>query len=100
VQGNQLAASKETARQVIEKVVEKQCSAKEAAQTLGLLQSSDTGAIDAAIDAMIAANPPALADYKSGKKQARGALIGMVMKNGKGLNAKMVGERLDSKLGI
>jgi aspartyl-tRNA(Asn)/glutamyl-tRNA(Gln) amidotransferase subunit B len=100
VQNNQIAASKETARQVIEAIVARNCSAKDAAQSLGLLQSSDTGAIDAAIDALFAANPPALVDYKAGKKAARGALIGMVMKNGKGLNAKLVGERLDAKLGI
>ena len=100
VQGNQIAASKEIARKIIELVVAKNCSANEAAESLGLLQSSDTGPIDAAIDALFAANPPALADYKAGKKAARGALIGMVMKNGKGLNAKVIGERLDARLGM
>ena len=100
VQGNQIAASKEIARKIIELVVAKNCSANEAAESLGLLQSSDTGPIDAAIDALFAANPPALADYKAGKKAARGALIGMVMKNGKGLNAKVIGELLDARLGM
>ena len=73
---------------------------EQAAQALGLLQSNDMGAVDAAIDALIAANPQALIDYKGGKKQARGSLIGMMMKSGKGLNAKVVGERLDERLGI
>ena len=60
------------------------------ASELGLIQSSDTGAVDAAIDALIAQNPKPLADYKAGKQAALGALVGMVMKGGKGLNAKVV----------
>jgi len=63
-----------------------------------LIQQSDTGAIDAAIDAVIAQNPPALADFKAGKQQAMGALVGMVMKSAKGLNPKLVQERLRAKV--
>jgi len=74
-------------------------SAATAADDLGLRQVSDTGPIDAAIDAMIAANPKPLQDYKAGKQSAFGALVGMVMKNGKGLNPKLVQERLKAKLG-
>ncbi len=66
---------------------------------LGLLQVSDTSAIDAAIDAVIAANPKPLQDYKAGKQTAMGALVGMVMKGGKGLNPKLVQDRLKIKLG-
>jgi aspartyl-tRNA(Asn)/glutamyl-tRNA(Gln) amidotransferase subunit B len=68
------------------------------AKELGLVQVSDSGPIDAAIDAMIASNPKPLQDYKSGKASALGALVGMVMKNGKGLNPKLVQERLKEKL--
>ena len=67
-------------------------SASAVADELGLKQVSDTGPIDAAIDAMIA-DPKAaksLADYRGGKTTAMGALIGMVMKSGKGLNPKLV----------
>ena len=63
-----------------------------------MIQQSDAGAIDAAIDAVIAKNPPPLADFKAGKQQALGALVGMVMKSGKGLNPKLVQERLREKL--
>ena len=59
---------------------------------------SDTAAIDAAMDELIAENPKSLQDYRAGKQQARGSLIGMLMKKGKGFNAKLVGERLDAKL--
>jgi aspartyl-tRNA(Asn)/glutamyl-tRNA(Gln) amidotransferase subunit B len=47
---------------------------------------------------MIAKNPQPLADYKAGKQAALGALVGMVMKSGKGLNPKVVQERLRQRL--
>jgi aspartyl-tRNA(Asn)/glutamyl-tRNA(Gln) amidotransferase subunit B len=68
------------------------------AQKLGLLQSSDTGPIDAAIDALIAQNPKSLQDYKAGKQAALGSLVGMIMKSSKGLNPRLVQERLKAKL--
>jgi aspartyl-tRNA(Asn)/glutamyl-tRNA(Gln) amidotransferase subunit B len=71
---------------------------REVAADLGLLQVSDTSAIDAAIDAMLASNPKPLQDYRAGKESALGALVGMVMKNGRGLNPKIVQERLKSRL--
>jgi Asp-tRNA(Asn)/Glu-tRNA(Gln) amidotransferase B subunit len=40
-----------------------------------------------------------MADYKAGKQSAMGSLIGAVMKQGKGMNPKLVGERLKAKLG-
>jgi aspartyl-tRNA(Asn)/glutamyl-tRNA(Gln) amidotransferase subunit B len=66
---------------------------------LGLIQSSDTGAIDAAIDALIAQNPKGLQDYRAGKQSAMGSLMGMIMKSGKGFNPKIVQERLKAKIG-
>jgi aspartyl-tRNA(Asn)/glutamyl-tRNA(Gln) amidotransferase subunit B len=68
------------------------------AAKLGLLQVSDTSAIDAAIDAVIAQNPKALQDYRAGRQSALGAVVGMIMKQGKGLNPKMVQERIRGKL--
>ena len=54
--------------------------------------------VDAAIDAVLAGNPKPLQDYKAGKASALGALTGMVMKSAKGMNAKLVQERLKEKL--
>ncbi|MGC4033771.1 MAG: Asp-tRNA(Asn)/Glu-tRNA(Gln) amidotransferase subunit GatB [Tepidisphaeraceae bacterium] len=68
------------------------------ATQLGLVQVSDTGAIDTVIDAIIAQNPKPLQEYKAGKAAALGAITGMVMKQGKGFNAKLVQERLKAKL--
>ena len=98
VAGGKLAAS-EPAGKVMEKLLERDAPAEQIASELGLIQVSDTGAIDAAIEAVMAANPKPLQDYKAGKQSALGALVGMVMKNGRGLNAKMVQERLKERLG-
>lgn len=65
----------------------------------GLVQITDTGAIEAAVDAVIAANPKAVAEYKGGKKKAIGALVGQVMKATRGkANPQMVNKMLAEKL--
>ena len=65
----------------------------------GLVQITDTGAIEAAVDAAIAANPKAVEEYKGGKKKALGALVGQVMKATKGkANPQMVNKMLVEKL--
>ena len=96
IDANQVAAS--SVGPIFDKLTEEDAPAADVAKALGLMQVSDTGAIDAAIDAMIATNPRPLHDYKAGKQAAMGALVGMVMKSGKGLNPKMVQERLREKL--
>ena len=99
VADNKIAASKEIAKKIVSALAEKDSSAEEAARQLGLLQSSDTGAVDAAIDALLATNPPAAIDYRNGKQAALGSLVGMVMKSTKGLNPKLVQEGLKKRLG-
>ncbi len=65
----------------------------------GLVQITDTGAIEVAVDAAIAANPKAVAEYKGGKKKAIGALVGQVMKATRGkANPQMVNKMLAEKL--
>ena len=96
IDGNQISAS--NAAPLMERMIEQDGTAESVASGLGLIQSSDTGPIDAAIEAMMATNPKPLQDYKAGKQSAMGALVGMVMKNGKGLNPKLVQERLKARL--
>jgi len=99
VDAGKVAAS-EPAGKVLERLLEQQdAAAEQVATELGVIQSSDTGAVDAAIDALIAQNPKSLQDYKGGKQAALGSLVGMIMKGGKGLNAKVVQERLKERLG-
>jgi aspartyl-tRNA(Asn)/glutamyl-tRNA(Gln) amidotransferase subunit B len=83
---------------VFDRLAQSDGSPEAIAAELGLMQVSDTGAIDAAIDKLIAENPKPLQDFKSGKQAAMGPLVGMVMKNAKGLNPKMVQEALRKKL--
>lgn len=45
---------------------------------------NDTGAVLAAVTAVLDANPQSIADYKAGKDRAKGFLIGQVMKAAKG----------------
>jgi aspartyl-tRNA(Asn)/glutamyl-tRNA(Gln) amidotransferase subunit B len=98
VAAGKVPANKETAKQLIDALAKQDRPAEQAATELGLVQSTDTGAIDAAIDALIAQNPKSLQDYRAGKQTALGSLVGMIMKSGKGLNAKLVQERLRQKL--
>ncbi|QOV87730.1 Asp-tRNA(Asn)/Glu-tRNA(Gln) amidotransferase subunit GatB [Humisphaera borealis] len=98
VAAGKLAGNKETAKTIIASLAEQDRSAEQAAASLGLIQSTDTGEVDRLVDELIAENPKSLQDYRGGKQQARGALIGMIMKKAKGLNAKIVGERLDAKV--
>jgi aspartyl-tRNA(Asn)/glutamyl-tRNA(Gln) amidotransferase subunit B len=65
----------------------------------GLVQLSDTGAIDTLIDEVIAGNPDQLASYRSGKEALFGFFVGQVIKASKGkANPKLVNERLRAKL--
>jgi aspartyl-tRNA(Asn)/glutamyl-tRNA(Gln) amidotransferase subunit B len=84
---------------IFDKLLEQDTDAEQLAEQLGLTQVSDTTAIDSAIDLLLAQNPKPLQDYRTGKQAAFGALVGMVMRNAKGLNPKMVQDRLKEKLG-
>ena len=66
---------------------------------LGLEQVSDTGAIEKIVDEVLAANPKSVADFKGGKKNAIGFLVGQVMRASKGkANPGMVNQLLQKKL--
>lgn len=60
----------------------------------GLRVVRDTGALDVAIQAAFADSPKAVEDFRAGKQQALGAVIGKVMKQIKGADAKAVRERV------
>jgi aspartyl-tRNA(Asn)/glutamyl-tRNA(Gln) amidotransferase subunit B len=70
----------------------------------GLAQESDTGALGAAIDAVLAANADVVAEYRAGdeqvRKKKRGFLMGQAAKALEGrANGKVLGELLDERLG-
>ena len=65
----------------------------------GLVQITDTSAIESVVDEVIAKNPKAVEEYRAGKKKAIGALVGQIMKATKGkANPQMVNELLAKKL--
>jgi aspartyl-tRNA(Asn)/glutamyl-tRNA(Gln) amidotransferase subunit B len=67
----------------------------------GLKQMNDTGALEAIIDQVIAANPDNVAQFKAGKDKAFNALVGQVMKASQGkANPAQVNESLKKKLAV
>ncbi len=65
----------------------------------GLVQITDTKAIEAIVDAVIAANPKPVEDYKGGNEKSIGFLVGQVMKQSKGkANPGVVNQLLKEKL--
>ena len=66
----------------------------------GLKQTSDTGAIDAEIDKILAANTDKVLQNKAGKEALFGFFVGQTMKAMAGkANPGVVNERLRAKLG-
>ena len=65
-------------------VFEKMYRSGEDAETIvkreGLVQVADAGALAAVVEQVLAANAPAVEDWKKGKKQSLGFLVGQVMK--------------------
>jgi aspartyl-tRNA(Asn)/glutamyl-tRNA(Gln) amidotransferase subunit B len=65
----------------------------------GLTQVADEGALGQVIETVMAANPKAIEDYRRGKKEAKGALVGQVMKATRGkANPALVNRLLEDKL--
>jgi aspartyl-tRNA(Asn)/glutamyl-tRNA(Gln) amidotransferase subunit B len=67
----------------------------------GFKQISDTGALQAAVDEVIAQNPAAVADIRAGEKKAVGFLTGQVMKKTRGqANAGLVQQLIRESLEV
>jgi aspartyl-tRNA(Asn)/glutamyl-tRNA(Gln) amidotransferase subunit B len=88
------------AKTVFEKMLETGEGANAIVEREGLKQTSDTGAIDAEIDKILAANADKVEQYKAGKVQLFGFFVGQTMKAMAGkANPGVVNERLKAKLG-
>jgi aspartyl-tRNA(Asn)/glutamyl-tRNA(Gln) amidotransferase subunit B len=87
------------AKQVFEIMLETGEAAAAIVEERGLRQTSDTGAIDAEIDKILAANADKVAEYQAGKQALFGFFVGQVMKAMQGkANPGVVNERLRGKL--
>ncbi len=90
--------SRTNARQVFDEHVSSGASVASIVAARGFHQISDSAALGSAIDAVIAANPAAVADHHAGKP-ALGFLVGQVMKATRGqANAELVGQILRERL--
>ncbi|KXV40878.1 glutamyl-tRNA amidotransferase [Gluconobacter japonicus] len=87
------------AKEVLEDMVETGESASTIVERKGLRQVTDTGAIEASIREILAANADKVAEYKSGKDKLFGFFVGQTMKamKGKG-NPALVNEMLKKLL--
>lgn len=91
--------SNRIAKEVFEEMFDTGKAAGDIVEEKGLKQVSDTGAIEAAIDAVISANPDKVAEYKGGKDKLFGFFMGQVMKATQGkANPGVVTEILKPKL--
>ncbi|WP_035060300.1 Asp-tRNA(Asn)/Glu-tRNA(Gln) amidotransferase subunit GatB [Andreprevotia chitinilytica] len=93
-----------TAKDVLKKMWEAGATDATAADVIierdGLKQETDTGAIEAIVDAVLAANPKAIEEYRAGKEKALNSLVGQVMKGSGGkANPAMALELLKKKVG-
>ena len=96
------AVSASASATIFEKMLADDADPQTIAQKNNLLQKSDVGELEGLVDAVIAAQPQAVADIKTGgkkSKKARGFLLGQVMQKTKGqAHPQIVGELLDKKL--
>ncbi len=91
--------SRANGREVLEAHVESGATARSIIEARGFRQISDAGAIASVVADVLAANPAAVADYRAGKQQAVGFLIGQVMKATKGqADAAMAGDAVRAAL--
>ncbi|HUD29324.1 MAG TPA: Asp-tRNA(Asn)/Glu-tRNA(Gln) amidotransferase subunit GatB [Novosphingobium sp.] len=88
------------AKQVLEIMLETGDGATAIVEREGLKQESDTGAIEAKVDEILAANADKVAQYREGKVALFGFFVGQTMKamQGKG-NPQVVNEILKARLG-
>ena len=87
------------AKQVFEELWQSSASADEIIAEKGLKQITDTGAIEAIIDKIIADNPDQVEQYRSGKDKVFAFFVGQVMKEMKGkANPAEVNKILKDKL--
>ena len=84
---------------VFEKMLATKKLSSEIIKEEGMEQVNDAGAIEKIVESVLAANPQAVADFKNGKTNALGWLMGQVMKESHGkANPKQATELLKERL--
>lgn len=87
------------AKQVFEAMWNGEGSADEIIESKGLKQITDSGAIEALVDEVLANNPDQVAAYKGGQEKMMGYFVGQIMKaSGGQANPGQVNQMLKTKL--
>ncbi|MGC4367148.1 Asp-tRNA(Asn)/Glu-tRNA(Gln) amidotransferase subunit GatB [Hydrogenophaga sp. R2] len=92
--------SNNAAKQVMDALWKGEGTVDAIIEARGLKQVNDTGALEAIIDEVMAANAEMVAQFRAGKEKAFNALVGQAMKASKGkANPQQVNDLLRRKLG-
>ena len=93
------AISSKQAKEVFAAVLDEDKDPAAIVEERGMKQVSDTGAIEAVVDAVIAAHPDEVARYKEGNQKLIGFFVGQCMKEMRGQgNPKVINQLLAQKL--
>jgi len=91
--------SNSAAKQVFDALWEGATDVDAVIESKGLKQMNDSGALEAIVDTVIAANAKNVAEFKAGNVKALNALVGQIMKASQGkANPQQVNDLLRSKL--
>lgn len=86
-------------REVLEEIFDENKDPIKIIEEKGLMQISSSDELEKIVDEVISKNPQSVEDYKAGKTQSAGFLMGQVMKLTKGkANPKLAKELVDNKL--
>ena len=91
--------SSKQAKEVLAAVIDEDEDPEAVVEARGMKQVSDTGAIEAVVDTVIAAHPDEVARYKDGNQKLIGFFVGQCMKEMRGQgNPKLINQLLAEKL--
>ncbi len=94
---NELSTS--AAKEVLDGILRGEGTARAVAESRDLIQMTDTGAIESAVDSVLADNPDAVERYRAGEQKVVGFLVGQVMRATQGkADPKAVNGLLREKL--
>ena len=84
---------------VLEEIIFSEKTAAQVVEEKGLRQMNDTGALEQVVKDILAANPKVVEDYRGGKTNALGFLVGQCMRASKGKgNPNILREMLEKTL--
>lgn len=94
------AISSKQAKEVFAAIIDEDKDPSAIVEERGMKQVSDSGAIEAVVDKVLAENPEKVEQYKAGKTGLIGFFVGQCMKEMRGQgNPKVINELLAQKLG-